>query len=64
MALIGIGAILAVVIAVNGIYAQVFTTVINGIGMTIFVTLVAFFLACLWGLLIALIGMADSIVLR
>jgi len=64
VALIGIGAILAVVIAVNGVYAQVFTTVINGIGMTIFVTLVAFLLACLWGLLIALLGMADSIVLR
>lgn len=64
VALIGIGLVLAVVIAVNGIYAQVFTTVINGIGMTIFVTLVAFFLACLWGLFIALLGMADNIVLR
>lgn len=64
VALIGIGAILAVVIAVNGVYAQVFTTVINGMGMTIFVTLVAFFLACLWGLLIALLGMSDHIVLR
>jgi len=64
VALVGIGAILAVVIAVNGVYAQVFTTVINGIGMTIFVTLVAFFLACLWGLLIALLGMSDHIVLR
>ena len=64
VALIGIGAILAVVIAVNGVYAQVFTTVINGIGMTIFVTLVAFLLACLWGLLIALLGMSDHIVLR
>ncbi|WHA41416.1 amino acid ABC transporter permease [Agrobacterium larrymoorei] len=64
VALIGIGLVLAVVIAVNGIYAQVFTTVINGIGMTIFVTLVAFFLACFWGLFIALLGMADNIVLR
>lgn len=64
VALIGIGVVLAVVIAVNGIYAQVFTTVINGIGMTIFVTLVAFFLACFWGLFIALLGMADNIVLR
>ncbi|PVE53175.1 amino acid ABC transporter permease [Rhizobium rhizogenes] len=64
VSLIGIGAILAVVIAVNGVYAQVFTTVINGIGMTVFVTLVAFLLACLWGLLIALLGMSDHIVLR
>ncbi|KQO73820.1 amino acid ABC transporter permease [Rhizobium sp. Leaf262] len=64
VALVGIGLVLAVVIAVNGIYAQVFATVIKGIGMTVFVTLVAFALASLWGLLIAIMGMADTLVLR
>ncbi len=64
VALVGIGLVLAVVIAVNGIYAQVFSTVITGIGMTVSVTLVAFALASLWGLVIAIMGMADSIVLR
>jgi polar amino acid transport system permease protein len=64
VALGALGVILAVVIAVNGVYAQVFTTVINGVGMTVFVTLAAFALASLWGLSIALMGMADSIVLR
>nr|WP_234936158.1 amino acid ABC transporter permease [Agrobacterium rubi] len=64
LALVIIGLALAVVIAINGIYAQVFSTVITGIGMTVFVTLVAFALASLWGLVIAIMGMADSIVLR
>ena len=64
VALVGIGLVLAVVIAVNGIYAQVFSTVITGIGMTVSVTLMAFALASLWGLVIAIMGMADSIVLR
>ncbi|KXG85736.1 amino acid ABC transporter permease [Agrobacterium bohemicum] len=64
VALVGIGLVLAVVIAVNGIYAQVFSTVITGIGMTVSVTLTAFALASLWGLVIAVLGMADSIVLR
>lgn len=64
VALVIIGLVLAVVIAINGIYAQVFSTVITGIGMTVSVTLVAFALASLWGLVIAVLGMADSIVLR
>lgn len=64
VAMIGIGSVLAILIAINGIYAQVFSTVIKGVGMTVFVTLVAFALASLWGLAIALLGMADSIILR
>lgn len=64
VAMIGIGSVLAVLIAINGIYAQVFSTVIKGVGMTVFVTLVAFALASLWGLAIAMLGMADSIILR
>ena len=62
--MIGIGSVLAVLIAINGIYAQVFSTVIKGVGMTVFVTLVAFALASMWGLAIAMLGMADSIILR
>ncbi|WP_320201154.1 amino acid ABC transporter permease [Agrobacterium sp. rho-13.3] len=64
VALVIIGLVLAVVIAVNDIYAQVFNIVIKGIGMTVFVTLVAFVLASLWGLAIAVLGMADNIMLR
>lgn len=55
---------LAITIAVNNIYAQVFETVSRGIGVTIFVTVTGFALASILGLLIALAGMADSIVLR
>ncbi|MBX4926868.1 amino acid ABC transporter permease [Rhizobium binae] len=62
--LVLIGIILAVVIATNDIYAQVFRTVVNGAGITVFVTLVAFMLATVLGLGIALLGLADSIVLR
>ncbi|WP_446737676.1 amino acid ABC transporter permease [Rhizobium sp. CFBP 13644] len=64
VAMIGIGSVLAILIAINGIYAQVFSTVIKGVGITVFVTLVAFALASLWGLAIAMLGMADSIILR
>lgn len=64
VALVGIGAVLAVLIAVNGIYAQVFSTVITGVGMTVFVTLTAFALASVWGLVIAIFGMSDSMILR
>lgn len=65
--LLALGAIalgLAITIAVNNIYAQVFETVSRGIGVTIFVTVMGFALASILGLLIALAGMADSIVLR
>ncbi|ANL36186.1 amino acid ABC transporter permease [Rhizobium phaseoli] len=62
--LVLIGIILAVVIITNDIYAQVFRTVVNGAGITVFVTLVAFVLATVLGLGIALLGLADSIVLR
>lgn len=55
---------LAITIAVNNIYLQVFETVSRGIGVTIFVTVIGFALASILGLLIALAGMADSLVLR
>lgn len=59
-----IGTALAVVIAANDLYAQVFTTVAKGLGITVFVTLVSFLLASMLGLCIAMLGMADNMVLR
>jgi polar amino acid transport system permease protein len=63
-ALVAIGLAIAVVIAVNDLYAQVFATVSRGIWVTIFVTMVGFALACGLGLLIALAGLSDSTLLR
>lgn len=62
--LVLIGIALAAVIITNDIYTQVFRTVANGVGVTVFVTLVAFVLATVLGLGIALLGLSDSIVLR
>jgi len=64
VALAVIGIILAIVIVTNGIYAQVFQTVVNGVWVTVFVTVVAFALATALGLGIALLGLSDSVVLR
>lgn len=55
---------LAGVIFVSDLYAQVFNTVVKGLWVTVFVTLVGFSLATALGLLIALLGMSDSLVLR
>jgi polar amino acid transport system permease protein len=62
LAMLAIG--IAVVIVTNDLYAQVFRTVVNGAAITIFVTLVAFVLATLFGLGIALLGLSESLVLR
>lgn len=59
-----IGAGLAATIVANDLYTQVFSTVVKGIGITIFVTLAAFFLAVVFGLAIALLGLSDNVVLR
>jgi polar amino acid transport system permease protein len=64
VALVVIGLTLAAVIIANDVYAQVFRTVFNGVGITIFVTLVGFALATLLGLGIALLGLSDSMALR
>jgi amine acid ABC transporter, permease protein, 3-TM region, His/Glu/Gln/Arg/opine family len=64
VALVVIAVALAVVIAVNDVYAQVFATVSRGIWVTVFVTVVGFALATALGLMVALAGLADSIVLR
>ncbi|WP_137157204.1 amino acid ABC transporter permease [Rhizobium sp. FKL33] len=62
LAFIGVG--IGGVIVANDLYAQVFTTVSKGLGITIFVTLAGFTLATLLGLGVALLGLSDSKALR
>lgn len=52
--------VIAVVIATNDLYAQVFTVVAKGIGITIFVTIVGFALASAIGLGVALMALSRS----
>ncbi|CCV04437.1 Amino acid ABC transporter, permease protein [Mesorhizobium metallidurans STM 2683] len=54
----------AIFIAASDLYAQVFATVAKGIGITVFVTVVAFALASAIGLGIALMGLSNSRWLR
>ncbi|MES0809591.1 amino acid ABC transporter permease [Roseibium sp. SCPC15] len=60
----GIAIFLLFQIATDEIYTQVMATVSRGIGLTIFVTLVGFFLASVLGLILALASLSGSIVLR
>ena len=53
----------AIAIAASDLYRQVLATVTKGIGITIFVTIVAFALASALGLAIALMGLSGSKVL-
>lgn len=62
LAVIGIG--LAILIANNDLYSQVFRTVWRGVQITVFVTLVGFAMASFLGLLLALMALSNSIVLR
>lgn len=55
---------LAVQIAVNDLYSQIFAIVSKGVGITVFVTLVGFTLATLFGLLLAVMGLSNSLALR
>ena len=64
VALLIIGVAIAAVIVFNDLYAQVFQTVSRGVGITVFVTLAGFALASLLGLLVALAGLSDSVLLR
>jgi polar amino acid transport system permease protein len=64
VALATIGLAIAAVIVANDIYAQVFTTIFKGLGVTVFVTLTGFVLATALGLMIALFGLSDFIALR
>lgn len=63
VAAILVGAAAALSIAASDLYAQIFVTVAKGIGITIFVTIVAFALASALGLCVALMGLSRSKVL-
>lgn len=63
-AFLTLAAAAGVAIAVNGLYAQVFAIVAKGIGVTVFVTLVAFALATVIGMAIALMGLSGHVALR
>jgi polar amino acid transport system permease protein len=60
----GVGLYLFWEVISNNLYAQVLQTLVKGIGITIFVTLVAFSMACAAGLGLALMALSRSIVLR
>jgi polar amino acid transport system permease protein len=62
LAVIGVG--LAILIATNDLYTQVFRTVSRGVQITVFVTLVGFAMASILGLLLALMALSNSLVLR
>jgi polar amino acid transport system permease protein len=59
-----IAAAVAAVIAASGLYAQIFAIVAKGIGITVFVTVVAYALAATIGLGIALMALSGSAWLR
>lgn len=59
-AAIALAIAVAVFVATSDLYAQVFTTVAAGIGVTIFVTIVGFALASLLGLGVALMALSGS----
>ena len=59
-----IAVIIAVVIVTNDLYLEVLNIVSKGVWITIFVTLVGFALASALGLLIAVMGLSQSLVLR
>lgn len=64
VALAVIAVVLAVVIATNGIYRQVFGIISAGIGITVLVTLLGFFFATALGLGIALMALSERAALR
>ena len=64
VALAAIALVLAGVIIANDLYAQVFGVVLKGLWVTIFVTLVAFVLATLLGLGVALMALSEHKALR
>ncbi|MGE0282800.1 MAG: amino acid ABC transporter permease [Rhizobiaceae bacterium] len=59
-AAIAIAIAVAIYTYVNDIYGKVFSTVIQGLWITLFVTVVAFFLACAVGLVFALMALSES----
>jgi len=61
---IGVGLYLFWQVVADDLYAQVLRTLVKGIGITVFVALVAYALACALGLGLALAGRSRFIVLR
>tara|TARA_R110002020_G_scaffold59673_17_gene162584 strand:- start:920 stop:1753 length:834 start_codon:yes stop_codon:yes gene_type:complete len=59
-----IALILAIQIAVNDLYSQIFRIVSRGVGITVFVTLVGFALATAIGLVLAIMGLSKHLLLR
>lgn len=64
LAVVGIGTYFAYRVIADELYVQVFRIVSKGISITLFVTLVAFFMASVIGLLLALSVLSRWIVLR
>ncbi|ASY70817.1 amino acid ABC transporter permease [Sinorhizobium fredii] len=64
VALLVIAVALAAVIVTNEIFTQVFTVVLKGLGVTVFVTLVGFALATVLGLGVALMALSERAALR
>lgn len=60
----GIAIALGLAILVNPLYGQVFTTVAQGIWVTVWVSIVAFFLASALGLVLAIMSRSDYIAVR
>lgn len=54
----------ALAIAASELYAQIFATIVRGIGITVFVTVVAFAMASVLGLGVALMALSGSAALR
>jgi polar amino acid transport system permease protein len=59
-----VAVIIALLIASNGIYGQVFNTVVKGVWTTLYVTAIGFGLASLLGLGLAVLGLSRFKVLR
>ena len=61
---VAIAIVLGIAILVSPIYGQVFATVSQGIWITVWVSLLAFFLASAFGLLLAVMSLSDHIAVR
>ena len=59
-----IGLAIAVIIAANDIYTQVFGVILKGLWVTVFVTIVGFSLATMLGLGVALLALSETTLLR
>jgi len=61
---VGAALTVAAIIAASDVYQQVFSVVAKGIGITVFVTLAAYALACGIGLAVALMALSGSLIMR